>query len=105
MRIEFEINFSSGKFEKKNFSGKFEKKIFLKILKNFLVDFRKGGNYLGGQLSCKFGYDARFSYSFKNFLRIIAIFHLYKFNSRVEKGLIRIFVITKIEMLEIFHVV
>ena len=45
MRIEFEINFSSGKFEKKNF--------FLKILKKFLVDFRKGG----GQLSYKFGYD------------------------------------------------
>ena len=43
MRIEFEKNF---------FSGKFEKNFFLKIVKNFLVDFRRGG----GQLLCEFGY-------------------------------------------------
>ena len=34
MRIEF---------EKKFFSGKFEKNFFLKIMKNFFVDFRRGG--------------------------------------------------------------
>ena len=39
MRIEFEKNF---------FSGKFEKNFFLKIVKNFLVDFRS--NYWGGAI-------------------------------------------------------
>ena len=52
MRIEFEKNF---------FSGKFEKTIFLKIVKNFLVDFRRGGNYCVNsgtkQLSFKGVYD------------------------------------------------
>ena len=44
-------------FEKKFFSGKFEKNFFLKIVKNFLVDFRRGGAIIeGGQLLCEFGY-------------------------------------------------
>ena len=34
------------KIKKKIFPGKFEKKFFLKIVKNFLVDFRKGGGQL-----------------------------------------------------------
>ena len=36
----------------------FEKNFFLKIVKNFLVDFRRGGGAIieGGQLLCEFGY-------------------------------------------------
>ena len=43
MRIEFEKNF---------FSGKFEKHFFLKIVKNFLVNFRRGGQLLRGGNYC-----------------------------------------------------
>ena len=39
MRIEFEKTF---------FSGKFEKNFFLKIVKTFLVDFRRGGAIIEG---------------------------------------------------------
>ena len=52
MRIEFEKKHFSGKLKKKFFSGKFEKKFFLKIVKKFLVDFRKGGQLLWGGNYC-----------------------------------------------------
>ena len=56
MRIEFEKNF---------FSGKFEKKFFLKIVKNFLVDFRRGGNYcVNSGILCVLFIDYCFSRQF-----------------------------------------